>query len=305
MTDETTPAPVDTPVEPVAPTENLSPEEEQSALDKIDQILNEPSSDVKEDAVPDKPVEVPVSDTAPAKAPEAQAVFDERLLADAERVGISRYEALAFGSPKALDMAIDAVIRTARQFAPPPEQPPAEPEITLDPDEYDEKIIKLFSKIQKDNKTLRDELEQVKGTTQTIASHAEQEVMQAHFSQFDRDVEALGAPDVFGSGSYGEVTEDQFQARMALYHSAVALEQSYLNRGIASPKDLYTRAFRAEFGDVAATKKTNDLVQKVQKRNNQAIARPTGRSSGSTGPISEAEEVAEVAQIMRNMDLIR
>jgi len=305
MTDETTPAPVDTPVEPVAPTDNLSPEEEQSALDKIDQILNEPSSDVKEDAVPDKPVDAPVSDTAPAKATEDQAVFDERLLADAERVGISRYEALAFGSPKALDMAIDAVIRTARQFAPPPEQPAQEPDITLDPDEYDEQIIKLFDKIQKDNKALREEIESIKGTTQTIDSRAEQEIMQAHFSQFDRDIEALDAPNVFGTGSYGEVSEDQFQARMALYHSATALEQSYRNRGVPVPKDIYTRAFRAEFGDIAATKKTNDLVQKVQRRNNQTIARPTGRSTGSAGPISEAEEVAEVAQIMRNMDLIR
>lgn len=294
------------PVEQPEPTSNLTKEDEDALKSELSQILD---SDIEPEpeAQPEPAKSVPDADAGDsvAVASETKPSFDERLLVNAERVGISRDEALTFGSPEALNKAIDIAIRTYQRFAPKQEPAEQEPEITLDPDEYDEKIIKLFERQNKQIALLKEELDAVQGITQNVVSKAEQDAAEKMYDVFDQDVNSLGHDDLFGKGTRNNVSKEHVENRARLLNATNALADSYELRGQPIPPDLIERALRAEFGESAQAKSTRELADKVSKRASQTIARPSGRGSTPfVGTDTDSEAKQAIASILEEAGVL-
>lgn len=300
MTDEIKEEKTETPPEP---TSNVTPEDEAALKSELSKILdtdNEPEPEAQPEPAKSVP-DANAGDSATV-ASETKPSFDERLLVDAERVGISRDEALSFGSPEALNKAIDVAIRTYQRFAQPQQEPAKqepEPEIEFDPEEYDEKIIKAFELQKKQIRELQDELQAIRGTTQDIASRTQLETQEKMYDVFDQDVNELGNESLFGKGNRNTVAKEQVENRARLLAATNALADSYELRGLPIPPDLIERAMRAEFGESAQAKSTRELADKVSKRAAQSIARPSGRGSTPfVGTDTDSEAKQAIAAIL-------
>lgn len=259
------------------PKAKKSESEEESAPDKktkTKQGDEEPATEVKVDEQPDK-----------EKPAEQKAKPSPELLTRAAKAGLTLSQAMAFSSPEDLEGALAIFEASTRKADDKPagadgkkgeEELPEKFDCGLNPDEYDEGLIKSMNamgqKMLDKINALTTELK-AKGGSGTSNDAA----IAAHTSWLDSKFAGLGAEseDLFGKGNVGEIEpgSEAYKNRAAVDREVLAIATGYKQTGQQMPpKDkIFERAVNNLFGEKIKQAKETVTKGKLQKRAGQAI----------------------------------
>lgn len=259
------------------------------------------SSAVGLDIVPDggenPPAEEPeIKDAVADDVPAAESGLSDELVGRAKAAGLYESDWQGLESA-ALERIVGVLERQSTQHAgsdgeetagvePPAAEPDPLDAWTLDPEEYDEKIVDTVSGIKEYAKAQRDQLK-------------EMQVRQA-ITETDNIVLGLGEQvnDLFGEGSLHDLEDNnQFQNRVKLMQEFDRQLAGFLARKETPPsrKAVALRAYRAAFPEHSTKAERAALVGKVDQRKGSMTMRPGNRANGQDER-SARERVAELEQ---------
>ncbi len=236
----------------------------------------------------------PKTEGKPASGP------DDDTIERAVRLGFSMKEAREIGSTEALKAVCDKLERA--NAAKPAEskpndgkdgKPEDEVEIPdLDPEEWDEAIVKGWSTMKSAIKQLREENKALRSAGESAQKDA----------SFNRRLEGLGDSyrDAFGVGSE-KPTSEQIATREKVRQKFDILNAGYKAAGIeAKPDEVFSEAVRMVVGDKPAEQ---DRRQRLEERKALAINRPAHErtSAGKTGKNDIDSIKADVARELAGM----
>ncbi len=298
--------------EATEPTEVEAPEAEET-VDQTDDDIVDPF-DAADDEIPDATTKNAAEepDAGGAKeegdeedAEEAEAeeekppVIPEELLYRAEQVGFTKEEALEFGNPKLLEMAIKRATPVAPAAQPKKEEAPAAEDadelklLEMKPEDgWDADVIKQFaavkdfaSKQTKELKALKAQFEEVHAF---VSEQNRKAVNQRLIGHFEKAAEQYG--DIFGKGDMHEISGINRVNRIKVVSEVHALAEGYRSTGQKVPEEkiLIERAMRNLFGEDAKKKITKEIAGKVTKRNKNLIARPSHKKGSPNLPPEQA-----------------
>ena len=180
-------------------------------------------------------------------------------------------------------------------------------ELKLDADAFDPDTLKALQamnehyhgQVEQLHSELLKERQQVASTHQQLETFTSQQQL-AEAARVEQDMEAffngLGDEwkDTFGKGHYRElfaVNPTVVQNRAKLFEEMENIRAGEEARGrrASSLSELQQRALRAAFGDQLKTHARKEVAAKVQERQSQQIARPSGRNKAP----ASAEQVAD------------
>jgi len=216
-------------------------------------------------------------------------------------------------APAQRQQAPPAAPAPAPQQAPPqqPQPPQAEEfKVDLDPDEWGENTVEFLNRMndhyQKQMQAGAQRTQQLENALVNFNVATKQKEAEQRFDEFDAKINTL--PDAFNE-TFGKGTRHtlqgtpQFDARVRLNGSINAIASGRAQQGMPAltPDQLFDRAVRAEFGQVQDTTVRQEVVQQVQARQDQQLARPTARQGK---PLSkEAQAQANVDKFLRERGL--
>lgn len=253
------------------------------------------------DETEEKPAEKP----AEAEKPGPQ--WSKYLLDRAQEYGITADEAKGYDSPKALERALGLLDRTVaarfRQEQKPETKPepkvetPRERKFKLDPEYFDERLVKLVEQIEDHYESQLDELRALKGlepTVQALAQAEQTRSQAAIFQQLDEAFDEMDLPDVLGKGILDQESE-QWKTRCEIASQMDVQEQVLRSMGKPVPgiKELARRAAFALLGEKAVGK-SKGMAETPKEparngRSGQFVAKPTHRAR----PELAGEELAK------------
>lgn len=270
--------------------------------------------------------------------------FDAEILERAGRYGFSDEEARAFGSPENLQSAMTTLDRQlsalgreelGRQSDHEPQplqpQPPQSPQasqpqapdpnstpttlpeklkLELDPNEYDEGLIKTVNSINDHyDGIIRQQEQHLKMAAEAIMALHQQinettgQTQAEEYARFHQEMDAfftgLGDEfrDVFGKGEMRTLSPNspESTARNALVEEmhALRIADARLNRPQSSWKELQQRALHTLHGDKIKSIARREINEKIKNRRGKAISRPAGRQTKSSDPITNAVKFVE------------
>lgn len=190
-------------------------------------------------------------------------------------------------------------------------------ELKLDPDSFDPDTLKAFqdmnehynSTVEKLHNELLRERERTAAMDQQFGAITSQQ-QQAEAARIEQEMEAffngLGDEwkDTFGKGDYRELisvnpTVVQNRAKLFEEMENIRIGQEARGRSVSSRDELRQRALRSAFGDNLKTIARKELTSKVQERQSQQIARPSGRNKAPAS--SKDKALAFIAEQMKGM----
>lgn len=283
-------------------------EPQPAAPPKVKPIV-EPPNDVWDALSPDD-VSVPAESVEPEPAAEPE--LEPELLSRAQEFGIGPDEAKKLGSPDAVRAALalaDRLIGRRMQAAQPAAQPVAEsapqgrekpttsPEAPpdadeLDPNVYDEGLVKAY-------KALKARVLQLEASLKDVGSATAGLATQRSVAKFDETLRSLGPEyaELFGDGETDDLDpqSEQFKNRVKVAMTVKALRSAYQDSTVRPPTmaALVKRAVAAEFSDVVTKKATEEGAKRARNELGQYTNRPNGRTD--TQPLQSADDRALAA----------
>lgn len=251
--------------------------------------------------------------------PESPDPFPQDLLRRASEAGIGPSEAREFGTPQALERAVELVRRnrqTPRQPEPqrqprrqPEPQPAPLPEL---PDlgsyvhpqghefagqpVFDPRLEEAFRARDEALLSALEEVRQLKsdlGGVRQTAAQAQAEQVNARY-----DAAFNAVPDEYkglvGTGTHHDLSADgaEYQARMEVFLHAEGAREAYLKAGRTPPpfQTLFGRALRAVLGEQAQKATSQRQAERARNASGQFISPPTQSRNGSqAAPPTPAE----------------
>jgi hypothetical protein len=249
----------------------------------------------------DEPEEEEVGEEEEQDDPEQSAEVSDDLLTRAVRAGLSLKEAREIGSPAALERTVQILEErtgggdSTDEGEGADEEEEADPLDAipdLDPEEYDENIVKGF-------KTLKDLVREQRETISKLSENGRQAEGQDMTDWFDGRVSGLDREltKVLGKGTRREIDPggDEFAARAKLAEQVQVLASGYESRGIQKSRDeLFDEAVRIAFPDEFKQSEQRKVSEKLGKRERQLTSRPGNRRVEAQGDID-----VEVAKELR------
>jgi len=245
--------------------------------------------------------------------------FDEALLARAQRFGIPRDAAKAFGDPAVLDRHLTAVAAPApaQREAPKEEEKEEEKEpefvrVALDKDRYDDDLIGAVDKIQDKLEELTKENRELKKAKDAENEAKGKAAVSEFESKFDASVksanEELGG--IFGAGKTRTMSPDskEGKARNKILQAMNGLSQA--RRAIGEDfvfEEVFEEALNAKFGKqrVELARKNGTAVTKKKLKREQATLTERGDKRTETRQTSGTDAaISAVAKIMAERDLL-
>lgn len=283
-----------------------TPEEEKAAPAVADTKGTEPETG-GDDANSAKPATDEGVKEESAEQTTKQSVFDERLLLDAEQMGVPREFAMQFSTPQDLERHLWVMSRM-QPVANATEQPMTQQEkdefaealeaIEKDADSYDPALVKLAKGLAVKNQRL----EQAMLATMSAEARRVQEAQavgeREATERWDKLFNDSEMPELFGTGNYfgdkSQITDAQMANRHLVAAQAKKMAEAYadLGRKVPDASDLLMRAVRAEFGDVIQKKEQQTLAKQLSNRESQLSVRP--RTSKASAGKSAKESFHEV-----------
>lgn len=248
--------------------------------------------------------------------------IDDDLFRIAENAGISRAEAEAFGSAKALERALliimereeRAAAQTGRQET---QRPPVQtPQDIIDklkfkpawkPDGLDPELVQTVDALNAHYGDLAvqqyNEITALKQAMGFLVQKANEDAAASVVQEFESFVSGLGSnyEGLFGKGHGRDLDPrgKEYGNRVKLLQKADTFAAGYRarNQRVPDPRTLYQEALHAVFGNEIKQTARRELAEKVQRRQGQALSRPTHRHNGAIDPTQAA--IAAVAEEMR------
>lgn len=180
--------------------------------------------------------------------------------------------------------------------------------LELDPNEYDEGTISVLNGLNDHYdglvRSLRGELDSLKSQLGMVSGRMQADEGARFVEQMDSFFDGLGDEfkETFGKGKLDDFRPDaqELANRQKLVEemNALALADEKVGRKRSSTSDLAKRALNVLHADKLETIARKKVTDQVQKRNGQAISRPTGRTDKVRSPDAAAGQFA--SQFMRS-----
>lgn len=280
-----------------------TPEEEKAETPPVTQEEVKPEPEGDAHSAAPEPDKVEQKDAEQATT---QPVFDERLLQDAESLGIPREFAATFSTPQDLEKHLWVVSRM-QPVANATQQPATQQEkdeffeavkaIKENESDYDPVLVKVVYGLAEKNARL----EEAMLATMSAEARRVQEVQSIREKEatetWDKLFNDSELPEVFGTGNfYGDrknISESQMANRHRVAAVAKSISRGYAEMGVKPPdnRELLLRAIRAEFPDATQNKTQQDLAKQLSARESQLVARP--RTSKAASGKSAREHLHE------------
>jgi hypothetical protein len=211
---------------------------------------------------------------------------DDSLIQKAKKLGISDDDIRLFNSPDQLerlihlvepnhsiDKEVETKSDTKQEYS---ADNDGEFRLDLDPELYDPQMFSALESTAKEINTLKSTLNNVLGTIQ-------RQNAQSFEQEFEGMLAGLGDDfaDTLGRGRLADIgTDSDFyknRCRLIDEMNAIAAGYSQTGKPLPAPKDLFNRAVNGLFGEKIKKNTLKEITDKVAKRSNQIIARPTGK----------------------------
>lgn len=240
-------------------------------------------------------------------AEETELAVDDGLSAKAAEYGLDPDD---FSSPEKMEKAIAAIDKQLAAFGKQPAETKAEAtpeqatddspvvdeeEFNLDPDEYDDGLVKAFNGLKTKHAKEIDSLRQTVARLEMSERHRAMEMAEQELDSF---FDSLGTEyrDVFGQGRMRSIDpkskEAQSRLRLAEELDAIAAGDAKAGRKLDAFDKLAKRALRSAFGDVVEKVTQKKITSQVNQRKGQALSRPTQRGAK---PVSGDQAAASFA----------
>ena len=163
---------------------------------------------------------------------------------------------------------------------------------------------KQVEEIDKRNQEIAQRNTVVENALRSLVGHQLRSTESLYYDQMDQAFNALpeGWKETFGTGTRHEFKSDPVRSSSEQYRNRVRLDQamSAISRGRAqagmpqlTPKQLFDRALRAEFGEQQDQAVRQQTQQRVQQRQSQIIPRPTSKSPRKASNEENAKATVE------------
>lgn len=216
--------------------------------------------------------------------------LSDEVLTRAARAGLSVSDAREFGSEAALLRVVDSMEAKA---APGAKDDPLDSLPKLDPEQYDEDVIKTFDTLKDVVRGQRDQIELLmSGQThreQMIQNGVTQELEQ----WFDGSIEKLGEDFAITLGKGGHASlkpgSSQLAKRESIADQIGILKAGYEAAGREAPSrdELFNTATRSILGDEFQTIRDRKITDELKSRRKQHIARPGSVKVKQERPVDE------------------
>lgn len=237
----------------------------------------------------------------------APSVPSETALIDALRVGIPISDARTFASDESLYRAIEAVKIAAAESAgnenggeESPEQDPLADFPELDPEKYDENVIKAFEATKALIRAQNETINELRSSHEQSVVAGRQSAARDVEQWFDRQVEALGEDfaESLGKGAYSALDRgsSQFAKRDQIASKMSIILAGYQSTGQSPPprEEVFSEAARLVLHDDFVAARERKLAKDLENRAGQHIARPGGKNTKQTkSPLEETAELID------------
>jgi len=246
---------------------------------------------------------------------EEKPAIDDDLLARAEEMGFTKYEAQSFSNAEdlkrtldILDGAWDAKPGGDKEEKAGEKDSQKEPEfkVDLNPDEYDEKVIKTFEDL---NKFHTDRYAGLEAKLNQVLEAVGNEQAAAADVRFESMIEGLGEDftDTLGKGPGHTLDRKgaQFENRIKLHEEIVRIAAGYaaLNQRVPTEKELFEQAVGTVFKDKQKNLDMDKLGKKLNKRSKQSLGRAAPRKDKELSPDQRAAKFVNDFYTKNNIDL--
>lgn len=217
--------------------------------------------------------------------------LSDEVLTQAARVGISIADAREFGSEAALLRVID--ITGKSPAAAEAKENPLDALPKLDPEHYDEDVIKTFDTLKGVVQEQRDQIELLMNRNTQREQFAQHEVIQELETWFDGSVGKLGDDfvEVLGKGGHASLApgSSQLAKREAIADQIGLLMGGYeaANREAPSRDELFATAARSILGDEFQAVRDRKVTADLKSRSKQHIARPGSVKVSQEKPVDD------------------
>ena len=275
----------------VAETEGVEELHEATETEKAEES-EETAEDVK-DAEPVEPVEPiePVEPVEPVKPiARAQSQFSDETLTRAVKAGIGLADAREFGSEVALLRVVDGM-ETKEASDTKSDLLDSFPK--LNPEQYDEDVIKTFDTLKDVVREQRDQIELLMNGNTQREQASQYEASQELGQWFDGSVKELGEgfTETLGKGGHASLApgSSQLAKREAIADQIGILMAGYQAAGREAPSrdELFGTAARSILGDEFQAIRDRKTTAELQSRKKQHIARPGSVNLKQERPVDE------------------
>lgn len=176
----------------------------------------------------------------------------------------------------------------------------------LNPEEYDEPVVKGWSQMKQLLAHQAQALTELQSQLQTGTQSNQLREAQEFYNWFDDSLTKFdGAKDLFGEGYGDEMdqTLETFKNRDKLWNTFMQLREGATARGESVPRKetLLKQAYAAAFGDQAKKQITTTLAGKIKKNGRSFTMAPTDRNgSPQTGDQVAKTNVAKIMSKIRS-----
>jgi len=239
---------------------------------------------------------------------EKKSVISDELLARAEKMGFTKYEAQSFSNAEDLKRTLD-ILDGAGDAKPGGEKDSEkEPEfkIDLNPDEYDEKVINTFEGL---NKFHTDRYSALETKLNQVLEAVGNDQAAAADVRFESMIEGLGDDftETLGKGPGHSLDQKgtQFENRVKLHEEIVRIAAGYaaLGQQVPTEKELFEKAVGVVFKDKQKTLEMDKLGKKLDKRSKQSLGRAAPRKDRELSPDQRATNYVNEFYKKNNIDL--
>jgi len=250
---------------------------------------------------------------------EKKSVISDELLARAEKMGFTRYEvtkyeAQSFSNAEDLKRTLDILEGVEAEAGGEDkkktgkEDSQKEPEfkIDLNPDEYDEKVIKTFEGL---NKFHTDRYSALETKLNQVLEAVGNDQAAAADVRFESMIEGLGDDftETLGKGPGHSLDQKgtQFENRVKLHEEIVRIAAGYaaLGQQVPTEKELFEKAVGVVFKDKQKTLEMDKLGKKLDKRSKQSLGRAAPRKDRELSPDQRATNYVNEFYKKNNIDL--
>mgnify|MGYP003645603282 CR=1 FL=1 len=286
-------------------------EERAEAADTVPDEEETTETPVKDEQ---SPPEAEVDSTPAVEAPaSATAEFPPELLEQAGQLNFKYEDVKAFGTPEALQVAVNhklALLREAVEYAKGFQPAPAPDTSVNDEMEkrlaalreegFDEDMISVQSDLLKQNQAMAQQIQEMQNASVTQRQEVEQHAQRLHeqlqqqqiqseskalVGWFDKQLEALpeSYQEVLGTGSTYDISpgSPEYVARDKVMRAVNNFQSDWQRWGFASDNDpkLFQAALSTSMGDHTKTMARDELKSKMRRNGQQVTTRPTHATS--------------------------
>lgn len=245
-----------------------------------------------------------VEDEIPAETAQVDEEAIKTLFERAEAVGLTQKQVESFSSAEDLENTLEILESRHKEKQP---EKPAKTEVVeddkpfdcgLDPEKYDEGLIKAVNKMGNDFKAemtaLKKENAALKATTDSFSEKENRKAAKEHLDWFDGQLNSLeGFEDVFGKGTIKDIEKGsaEWKNRAVLDKTMFTIAKGYEAAGekIPSKNELFQLALNMKFVDKIKSAVIAGAGKKLDKR----VAQTLGRGSGKGAPMTAIDKAKQ------------